>query len=229
MAGFWILLPAKVLPKLWLLFQKKFILYFLKVQQKIILDESKFSEIEKSEQSSSFVDSIKTDINGEFGFFDIEMYNYNLRFGQDDRYFLRVNYYQLKSQAFTSPEIIIPTFYYSSEKLQITSAKFSKDTKTLNLEWTPSKSAYADGYWLYKRNAPFKYNGPGVMTRIDSSSYSDNKLSIKITPDYLKQLFDVTDSTGIVYFAVSAIYHKGADFIFFQSPVSDDVSLRIYW
>jgi hypothetical protein len=194
-----------------------------------IRGESGFSKIEKSELSSSPVDSIITDIKGEFGFFDVEMYNYTLRFGQYDKYSLRVNNYQIKSQAFSSSEIIIPTYYISSEKLKITTAKFSKDTKTLNLEWTPSKSAYVDGYWLYKRNAPFKYIGPGVMTRIDSSSYSDNKMEIIISPEYLKNYFDETDSTGVVYFAVSAIYHKGSDFIFFQSPISDDVNLRLYW
>jgi hypothetical protein len=185
-------------------------------------------EIYNGTEITGYVDSTITDNNGEYGFFDIEIYNYTINFKTDSN---RQLFYKLISQEFVSPEIIIPIYYSSSEKLEITTAKFSKDTKTLYLEWTPSKSAFVDGYGLYRSNAPFKLDGPYDIKK-SMDFYNDNKATIIITPEYVKRFFDVTDSTGIMYFAVSASYHKGKVNNYFsncESPVSNDVNLRLYW
>ena len=54
-------------------------------------------------------------------------------------------------------------------------------------------------------------------------------VEINITQEYVSGFFDESDSTGVMYFAVSALYKKGFIYSTYHSKISEDVSVRLYW
>ena len=177
--------------------------------------------------SSSDEISTKTGSNGEYVFYDIKKSRYRVLCRPIYDTFRNYSRdYIIESQAFNNREIVAHNFYFSSEKLQITRAEFSEETKTLYLEWTPSKSEYVFVYEVHASNLPDGFS------KIESDfcfSWGDNKISVKVTPQNVMGLFDKDVISGVVYLSVSAVYNKDKDYFSFESLSSDAVAVRLSW
>ena len=184
--------------------------------------------LSKSDTGYSSSDEISTitDSNGEYAYFDIGENRYSVfcsSIYDTFRFFGRD--YVIESQAFHSREIVAHNFYFSSEKLHITKAEFSEETKTLYLEWTSSKSDYALGYEVLATNLP---NGFSKLYNSFCFSF-ENKISVKVTSQNVMGLFGEDIISGVVYLSVSAVYNKDNDYFRTYSPGSEEVAVRISW
>jgi hypothetical protein len=173
-----------------------------------------------------FIDSTKTDSNGEFSFYNLEKRKYTIDLILKDKlnpspYLL----HDIESKAFANQEIIIPTFYISSEKLRFTAAKFSENSQILYLEWTPSKSELVSNYKVYFSSSP---SGTKLTQYFRDNSYLINNATIKITPQLMATIFGVDVISAPVYFTVSAIY-KTPNSTACWGIFSENISIRLSW
>lgn len=171
--------------------------------------------------------AVITDSNGEFGIYDLAKNGYHY-FYETDYYVSGETDFSIEPSVFENREIVLKTYYFSSEKLRITKAEFIKDTQTLNLEWNPSVSKYIKGYFVHITNNPGELDSLGTYP-IDRGYYvsGNNKDSRKITAQMLTDLFDDDIISGVVYLAVSAVYQIGN--YTYYGPYPDMISIRLYW
>ena len=138
--------------------------------------------------------------------------------------------FPLEGTVFANREIILNDIYFSSEKVSITKAEFLRDTNTLNLEWIPSESEYATGYFVFILKNPddIDFGNYPIYPRIGAYYVQgDNKSSKIITSREVMGLFDEDIISANVYIGISATYQIGN--YLFNSHCSDVVSMRIYW
>ena len=163
-------------------------------------------------------DSTKTDINGEYEFFDLPVNEYEIyqqlrdiyKKGESSPFIIYV-----KAEEFVDSDISVQDFLMSSEVLQITSATYSKDTKTVHIEWTPSRSNFFNKYWVYATSElPFGSSGS------NTNESTTNSISIEITPRYRASI----NNAMVIYFVVSVRYT--IDW-FLGSPISEPVSFQV--
>jgi len=182
--------------------------------------------LEKTDVHLSTVGSAISDSNGEYCFYDIEPNKYWIWCGPIYESFR--NYgrnYVIELAAFNSSEIVAHNFYFSSEKLSFTKVEFSEETKTLSMEWTPSKSEFVQGYYVNATNIP------GGFSKIESDFWwgTDNKASVKVTSQRVMGLFDKDVISGVVYLSVRAAYSKDDNYFRSYSPGSDEAAVRVSW
>ena len=171
-------------------------------------------------------DSTYTDIYGEYEFFDLN---------RDITYYINTDYYlwdrmkngnsyppaiDLLPKEFTNPDTTVQTLYMSSEVLQIKTATYSKETNTVYLEWTTSKSNFCVDYTVLRTDKlPL-----GTSTNTGGDKYQTNYAYIEITPKYLATL----KGSKIIHYAVSANYDLDPKTHWtFSGPYSEPVTFNL--
>ena len=171
-------------------------------------------------------DSTKTDINGEYEFFNLPVNEYEIFQPSQDVYkkgSMSPFVIYVKETEFAVLDITVQDFFISSEILQITSATFSEETNTVHLEWTPTKSNYFDEYEIFATDK-LPLGSFGNNAGVGSKT---NNVSIEITPRFHATL----KNAKIIHFAVYVGYYnyfKNTDLWgWIGSPYSEPVSIRV--
>ena len=153
-------------------------------------------------KNTSFEDSVTTDSKGEYEFFDLPQDDYSISNNSNILEMYQTSqpspiWINFTIDESTFPDINLPSFYMSSEVLRITTATYSKETNTVHLEWTQSKSNFCKDYHIVRTDKlPFGSSD----VEVDLSRTND--AFIEITPKYRAPI----NNAKIIHFSVYASY-----------------------
>jgi hypothetical protein len=166
--------------------------------------------------------STKPDSNGKFEFYDIAENDCQIYISTKNELIQGKSEvsFNFKAAELANFEIIVPTFYLSTEKLQITKATYSAEDSTFSLEWMPSRVNYIDFYIRYYVTIFSTYKGIELP-------YLTNSISIK-----KQELDEIIGYSKTYNFSVSALYYPSKNDLdnhlnFIKSPKSETASVQV--